>query len=161
MITDKYLEKLNKDYDDLLLSLESLNASYKKCKKIDLKKKFTFEEQESFDSLSSKFARTTDIYTQKILKTIFLILRENPKSFIDKANLAEKLEIIPSADELISVRDLRNEIVHEYVLTELQRIYEGIFLNYTNFISAIDKTNLFVKVRGWVGKSMLNKKSQD
>ena len=65
MITDKYLEKLNKDYDDLLLSLESLNASYKKCKKIDLKKKFTFEEQESFDSLSSKFAEQQTFIRKK------------------------------------------------------------------------------------------------
>ena len=29
-----------------------------------------FEEQESFDSLSSKFARTSDIHAQRILKTI-------------------------------------------------------------------------------------------
>ncbi|MHB1688927.1 MAG: hypothetical protein ACYCVH_16360 [Ignavibacteriaceae bacterium] len=149
MNDENYLNKIKKDFNELNTSFESLKLSFKKCEKIGLKKNYNFEEQESFDSFTSKFSRTSDIYTQKILKTIFLLLRESPKSFIDRANLAEKLEIIPSADDLISIRDLRNEIVHEYMLEELTRIYKEIFSNYNKLILAIDKTREFVNKRNW------------
>jgi hypothetical protein len=145
-----YLLELKKDFGDLLISLESLNSSYDKCKSIGIKDSYNFAEQESFDSLSSKFARTSDIYTQKILKTIFILLREHPKSFIDNANLAEKLEIIPSADELIVIRDLRNEIVHEYKLIELPRIYKEIFSHFNNLVSAVNMTRIFLSDREWI-----------
>ena len=144
-----HLSKLNKDLNDLTTSVESLKISFSKCKKIGIKQEYDFDEQESFDSFTSKFARTSDIYTQKILKTIFILLRETPKSFIDKANLAEKFEVIPSAENLISIRDLRNEIVHEYMLEELPRIYKEMFLNYDNLISSIDKTKEFIAKRNW------------
>ncbi len=82
--------------------------------------------------------------------TIFILLRENPKTFIDRANPAEKLEIIPSADDLISVRDLRNEIIHEYILEELPRIYKEVFSNYNKLISMIDKTKKYANNRNWL-----------
>jgi hypothetical protein len=145
-----YLNKLKKDFNSLDISVESLKISFRKCKGIGIKKNYNFEDQESFDSFTSKFSRTSDIYTQKILITLFMLLRENPKSFIDRSNLAEKLEIIPSADDLISIRDLRNEIVHEYMLEELPRIYKEIFSNYDKLISAIDKTKEFVNNRNWL-----------
>lgn len=143
------LSKLKRDLVDLEYAAEGLTMSFKKCDSIGIKNQYNFEDQESFDSLSSKFARTSDIYTQRILKTIFLLLRENPKSFIDRANLAEKLEIIPSAGNLIMIRDLRNEIVHEYVSSELSRIYKEVLNQYSNLIDAIDRTKKFVQQRGW------------
>ena len=144
-----HLSKLNKDLNDLTTSVESLKISFSKCKKIGIKQEYDFDEQESFDSFTSKFARTSDIYTQKILKTIFILLRETPNSFIDKANLAEKLEVIPYAENLISIRDLRNEIVHEYMLEELPRIYKEMFLYYDSLIMSIDKTKEFISKRNW------------
>jgi hypothetical protein len=150
MNTGNYQLELKNDKNLLLTSVESMELSFEKCFKIGLKNKYNFEEQESFDSLSSKFARVSDIYTQKILKTIFMLLRENPQSFIDKANLAEKLSIIPSAENLIAIRDLRNEIVHEYIIEELPDIYKEIFSQYRNLIDSIKATESFVNERGWV-----------
>jgi uncharacterized protein YutE (UPF0331/DUF86 family) len=76
------------------------------------------------DALSSKFARVSDIYTQKVLKTLLFLLREDAPTFIDRVNLCEKLGIIPSAEELISIRDLRNTIAHEYLSEKLLEIYQ-------------------------------------
>jgi hypothetical protein len=150
MNAKNYQLELKNDINVLLTSVESMELSFKKCMKIGLKNKYNFEEQESFDSLSSKFARVSDVYTQKILKTIFMLLRENPQSFIDKANLAEKLSIIPSAENLIAIRDLRNEIVHEYIIEELPDIYKEIFSKYRNLIDSIKATESFVNERGWL-----------
>ena len=148
-IDQDLLSELHRDINDLVHAAESLTLSYEKCKNIGVKDHYSFEEEESFDSLSSKFARTSDIFTQKVLKTIFLLLRENPKSFIDKVNLAEKLEIISSAEKLILIRDLRNEIVHEYVASELSRIYEEVLGQYSSLIDAVVTTKKNVQERGW------------
>jgi hypothetical protein len=148
--TDKnLLAELRKDMAELEIAIDGLKMSFDKCSHIGIRNYYNFEEQESFDSLTSKFGRTSDIYTQRILKTILLLLRENPKSFIDRANLAEKLEIISSADDLLVVRDLRNEIVHEYVSAELSRIYREVLNQYSNLIDAIVMTKKFIEQRGW------------
>ena len=47
-----------------------LDYSYKKCSKIEIKKTYTEEELESFDSLTSRFARLSDLLIQKIFKMI-------------------------------------------------------------------------------------------
>lgn len=126
----KYLALFKENTDLLLLSKETLSLFFIKCKKIGLKAEYTFEESESFDSLSSKFARTADIFTQKVLKTFFIIVGENPETFIDKANYAEKLHLIPSAEMLKNIRFLRNDIAHEYIPQNLIQLYEDV-LSYT------------------------------
>ena len=127
----KYIDLFNENVLLLLQSKNTLMQSNIKCKKIGLKTTYTFEESESFDSLSSKFARTADIFTQKVLKTFFIILGENPETFIDKANYAEKLQVIPSAEILKNIRFLRNDIAHEYIPENLIQLYEDV-LSYTD-----------------------------
>ena len=84
MNSENYLDELKSDFESLDLAVNSLKMSFDKCKIIGLKTIYNFEEQESFDSFTSKFARTSDIYTQKILKTIFYLLRE---TFIERQTL--------------------------------------------------------------------------
>ena len=52
----------------------------------------------------------------------FALLRESQNTFIDMVNKAEQIELINSADDLINIRDLRNEIAHEYIEEELFEI---------------------------------------
>jgi hypothetical protein len=61
--------------------------------------------------------------TQKVLKTTVLLLREDAPTFIDRMNLCAKLGVIPSAEEMIAVRDLRNMIAHEYATDSLIELY--------------------------------------
>lgn len=121
--TELLQKKLNEDIKRLENSLESFQKSYGICKSIGVKGKYSFEEQESFDSLTSKFSRISDIYIQKILKTVLMIEREDWNTIIDMINLSEKLELINSAEELIMIRDLRNSIVHEYAEEIISQIY--------------------------------------
>jgi len=108
-------------------SLSTLQLSFNKCKKMGLKQNYSFEELESFDSLTSKFARTSDIFTQKVLRSIFIIIREENGTFIDRINKAEKFGFITNADDLIAIRDLRNQIAHEYISEKVVRLFEDIF----------------------------------
>ena len=96
---------------------------------------------ESFESLTSRFARTADILTQKILTTLFILLKEDPRSFIDRANLAEKLGIIDNSSDLQDIRELRNEIAHEYSMRDITEIFDEV-LKYTASLKDILESTL-------------------
>ena len=134
-------ELLKKNIKLINDSLINFKLSIEKCKKIDLSKELTFEEQESFDSLTSKFARISDIYTQKILKSICIVYRENCKTFIDRCNFAEKIGIISDVQLLFDIRDLRNEISHEYIDDLILEIYQNTLDLSDILISIIEDTN--------------------
>jgi len=108
---------------DLDKAIVALDYSYNKCCDIGKKTEYDLEEQESFEALTSRFARATDILTQKALKTLFALLQENVKTKIDAANLAEKLELVENADVLLNIRELRNQIAHEYTRQQLNTLF--------------------------------------
>jgi len=103
--TDNTLELLQQNWQLLSKSVETLGLSVEKCLHIKARAEFSFEEMESIDSLTSKFSRTSDIFTQKVLRGVWALLHEPYEPFIDFMNKAEKLNIIYSADELLNIRD--------------------------------------------------------
>lgn len=109
------VQMLQSEWLLLQASLETLIQSVKKCKTIGVKQEYSFDEQESFDSLTSKFKRTSDLFTQKIIRSIWMLLHESFVPFIDMMNIGEKIRILSSSDQMIGIRDLRNQIAHEYI----------------------------------------------
>lgn len=104
-------------------SMKALAYSYEKCNAIGGKEEYDLEEQESFEALTSRFARTSDILTQKVLKTLFILLQENIRTMIDAANFLEKLKVVETADDLLNIREIRNQIAHEYVEADLRELF--------------------------------------
>ncbi|MGF7139296.1 hypothetical protein [Roseimarinus sediminis] len=83
-MNDQIHKKLLQEEIKLLQkSLETLQLSVEKCMKIGQKDAYSFEEMESFDSLTSEFGRTADIYTQKVIRTSWMLLHEPFLPFID------------------------------------------------------------------------------
>jgi len=138
------IEELKKDFDRLDLAVEMLKYSLQQCLKIGMKTDYSLEELDKFESLTSRFARTGDIYTQKIMKGIIMILREEANTFIDRANLFEKLEI-SSAEDLKLIRDLRNEISHEYKTDDITEIFESVIEYSGKLMEIIERTKRFVE----------------
>ena len=147
MNSQKILRLLHAELVDLSRSAASLEKSVAKCGSLTPSPRQSFEEEESFDALTSKFARTSDMLTQKILKTAVLILREEAPTFIDRMNLCEKLGVIPSARELIEVRDLRNTIAHEYAADNLMEIYADTVKLSPSLLAAVTAATTFVNER--------------
>jgi hypothetical protein len=141
---------LSQNFLKLEASLHSLRRSLQKCRDIGIKEIYSFEESEAFDSLSSKFARTSDIYTQKVLRSIFFLLHEGNLSFIDLAHRAEALNIISNADDLLMVRDVRNQISHEYDDSSLNMIYSRIFDLAQSLEADIENAKLFAVKYQWL-----------
>ncbi len=141
---------LSEEFDMLEKAIHTLKLSVNKCIAIYNKTDYSFEDLESFDSLTSKFSRASDLYTQKIIRTIGILLHEPFVPFIDMLNQAEKLSIIYSADQLFEIRDLRNQITHEYLpdaITELvPDVLEYAILLEKNFKT----TKQFINKRKWI-----------
>jgi hypothetical protein len=104
-------------------AVPSFRRSLQKCRSLDLAGSRSFEVEESLDALTSKFARVSDIFTQKVLKSLVLLTREDAPTFLDRMNLCEKLGVISSSEDLIEIRDLRNQIAHEYLSENLTEVY--------------------------------------
>ncbi len=130
-------EELKEDFSRLDRAVKMLKYSLQRCKKIGMKTDYSLEELDRFESLTSRFARTSDIYTQKVMKGVILILREEANTFIDRANLFEKLEV-SSAEDLKMIRDLRNEISHEYKIDDITEIFEAV-IEYSDKLIKVSK----------------------
>ena len=139
---------LDLNWNVLKQALPSFERSLVKCRDLDFSSPISFETEESLDALSSKFSRLSDIFTQKALKTLIFVLREDAPTFLDRMNLCEKLGIIPSAEEIIAIRDLRNIIAHEYLSENLVEIYMEIIRLSDSLLTAIIETeNFFTKIK--------------
>lgn len=143
------IQLLKEEINLLEKSLETLKLSINKCSVLFGKDEYTFEEMESFDSLTSKFGRTSDLYTQKVLRTIWMLLHEPFVPYIDLLNKAEKMGIIHSADQLLEIRDLRNQITHEYIPEAITDLIPDVLENSTILKENIECTNHFIKNRKW------------
>jgi hypothetical protein len=100
-----------------------LKYSYRKCLKIKTKKNYTLKELDSFENLASRFARLNDIIIQRVLKTIHSIDLDEINTVRDLINLAEKKNLIKSAQKTIEMRELRNSIVHEYIPDVIKSVF--------------------------------------
>lgn len=142
-------EELKEDFTRLGMAIKMLKYSLQRCKEIGVKKDYSLEELDRFESLTSRFARTSDIYTQKVMKGLILILREEANTFIDRANLFEKLEI-SSAEDLKLIRDLRNEISHEYKIDDITEIFETVIEYSDKLIEVIKRTKAFAEKKNLI-----------
>jgi hypothetical protein len=136
---------LKANRDALETALPSFLRSLEKCRAFDLESPLSFEAEESFDALTSKFARVSDIFTQKVLKSFVILTREDAPTFMDRMNLCEKLGVIPSAEDLIDIRDLRNQIAHEYLSNNLIEVYQECLVLSDKLMTAIRSSDPAVK----------------
>ena len=135
---------MKESFNKLDKAVEILEYSLEKCGKIGIKTNYSLEELDVFENLTSRFARAADIYTQKVMKGIAIILREETKTYIDKANLFEKLEVA-DAQDLKLMRDLRNEISHEYKLKDITEMFQPAVEYSGKLIEVVEKTKIFVR----------------
>jgi len=147
MTKDEKLKALLGEYCSILnLSVKTLEASEKRCAVIEVKSPdISMEDSDALDAMTSKFARSADLYTQKLLTTILQIKRSTMPTFVDKMNLCEKVGIIHSALDMIKICDLRNEIAHEYWLDQIREQQEQTLKYISVLISNIEDTKSYLK----------------
>ncbi len=145
-----HIKLLARNWQLLQNSLDTLKKSVEKAKAIGEKDEYTFEEMETFDSLTSKFSRTSDIFLQKIIRTVWELLHEDKMPLIDILNRAEKLEIIHSADDMLEIRDIRNQVAHEYIPEAIQELVPEVIKRSQELENNIKPCKAFLLQRNWI-----------
>lgn len=76
----------------------------------------TDDEIEHIDQMVYRFSKLQDSIGERLFKSLLIFLEEDIKNkpFLDILNRLEQLEILPSKDEWLRLRKLRNELSHEY-----------------------------------------------
>lgn len=138
-------EVLNQELVQLENARDILQYSYEKCCRIGVKIGFTYEELESFEALTSRFARLSDIIIQKILRFFDVLDLEEAGTVRDRINRAEKKGVVESADDFIKIRILRNEIAHEYKPETIYDIFEQVMELAPVLLKSVDSLLLYSK----------------
>jgi uncharacterized protein YutE (UPF0331/DUF86 family) len=134
------VELLKENLNAINLSLDRLMYSFEKCSAVGLKDTYSNEEFETFEAMTSRYARTTDMLINKVLRSLDAVEYIDGGTVIDAANNTEKRGIA-AANELRQLKDLRNLIAHEYVTEKIVRFFDKV-LDFTPLLkSIIEKLN--------------------
>ena len=136
-------EALRHELHELEKAGDILEYSYNKCKTIGIKSDLSTDQLESFEALTSRFARLSDIIIQKILRNFEILDLEEKGTVRDRINRAEKKQVIESADDFIQIRILRNEIAHEYQLETIYSIFEKVVELTPILLKSIDRLTAY------------------
>lgn len=107
---------------------------------------------ERVEAFVGRFGRLQDTVGDKLLPLLLDALGEKTSAAIDNLDRAERLELIESADEWMTMRNLRNQMVHEYVedpvvLTSALQTGHAFV---PALIGAANKMIAEIERRGWV-----------
>ncbi len=84
------------------------------------------EVAEKVEAFVSRFGRLQDHLGEKLLPSMAALVGEKSKTLLDALAIAEKTDLLVSADAFIAARKLRNALVHEY-LHDAQTFLESLF----------------------------------
>lgn len=106
---------------------------------------------ERVEAFVGRFSRLQDTLGDKLLPVLLEVLGEKPTSVIDNLDRAERLGWITSADVWMTIRSIRNQMVHEYVedLTILASAIQTGHSFVPILVAAANKMMLEIESRGW------------
>jgi uncharacterized protein with HEPN domain len=154
---NKYFDQLNKIIETCLIHQKRLEFAFSKIHVLFPLNEESFrslgdEEMAYIDQYIFRFAKYQDLIGGKLIKQILLIEGENVDnlSFRDIFNKAEKIRIAENWEQWFELRQIRNEISHDYpviideVINSLNKIITGLsYLEETYFrcISYLNSKN--------------------
>jgi uncharacterized protein YutE (UPF0331/DUF86 family) len=123
-MTDEIRAVLIENLDGMRKSVLWLKRSYIKCSRIGMKEHYTEDEFDDFENLASRFARMLDVILNRVFRSIDAMELEDGGTLLDVVNRAEKRGIVTSAERIRDLKDLRNDIVHEYETDDLRSLFQ-------------------------------------
>jgi len=105
---------------------------------------------EQLEAFTSRFCRLQDTLGDKLLPTWLDILEEKTPVAIDNLDKAEKIGVLPSVELWLELRQLRNQMIHEYI-EDLDILVDALQAAYKNlgFIVGVAKAiNMDLENRG-------------
>lgn len=143
MMQNDHIEILNEHARSLRDALKWLNRSLEICKKYNIED-LSPEGMDAFEGLTSRFARVCDLLFNKVFRTIFYLEQGEAGTWLDVLLFMEKENIINSARESRVLKELRNDIVHEYAVPDLKLIFKEVMNQSPVLLEYVNAT--FLKV---------------
>lgn len=136
----QHLKLLAEARDELRNSLSWLQRSVQKCSPKDRHHEWTADDYDAFEALTSRFARVSDILLQKFFRALDVVELAEGGTLLDVFLRAEKRGLVESADQFLEIRELRNEISHEYAAEDLAALFEAVLHKSPELIAAVERS---------------------
>jgi len=95
---------------------EALKDSIDHVKELDLTSLYTFRDFEPIDAFFDRFERIIDNLFQSTFRTLYKLENlEDPASLMQLSKFIVSIQIAPSIDFLLEIKQLRNRLAHEYI----------------------------------------------
>ncbi|MCF7970153.1 MAG: hypothetical protein K9L22_03180 [Methylococcaceae bacterium] len=134
---------------ELSVSLEKqlfwLNYSYQQVKDLSAPENFSIEQFNQFENLCSRYARTIDFLVRKVFRCLDDVEFENQGTLIDVVNHAHKRGLFEDIELIRQIKDIRNEIVHEYLDEALQSVFADVLITMPDLIMIACNTLEYVQ----------------
>ncbi len=106
---------------------------------------------ERVEAFVGRFGRLQDTVGDKLLPLLLTALGEKPSAAIDNLDRAERLGLLNSANEWLTMRNLRNQMIHEYVEDPviLNDALQTGHIFVPKLITAANKMCVEIEQRGW------------
>ncbi|SHE20522.1 hypothetical protein [methanotrophic endosymbiont of Bathymodiolus puteoserpentis (Logatchev)] len=118
-----YLQELSVALEKQLFWLD---YSYQQVKDLSKPEHFSIEQFNQFANLCSRYARTIDFLVRKVFRCLDDVEFENQGTLIDVVNHAHKRGLFEDIESIRQIKDIRNEIVHEYLDEALQSVFSDV-----------------------------------
>lgn len=105
---------VKKEVNHLTKTVEKLfktDFSIERAKTLDVDDELS----ERLEAFTSRFARLQDTLGDKLIPNLLDALNEKKRTQIDNLDMAERLGWLPYAEDWQVIRQLRNQMVHEYI----------------------------------------------
>ncbi len=132
-------ENLKTIVEQVIKTKEWLERSINICNAIGIKDDYSETEYDAYENLTSRYSRTIDILINKLYRAIDSVEFEEQGSIIDTINRAERRNLIESVNSLREMKDLRNEIAHEYVTEKLDKLFKEVFDKSQELLKIVEK----------------------
>ena len=139
MVKKDYKLILKENIKQLNLAKKHLEASFSRCQTLNIKKPKSEDDIIQFEALTSRFTRAADMLIHKVYRSIDAVELIEGGTLIDVINRAEKRNVIDSAITMRTIKDLRNDIAHEYIAECLRLLHEEVFSYVPILIDCINK----------------------
>lgn len=122
-----------------------LDISFQQTKKIGVKKDYSIEEFGLWETLCSRFARSIDFLIRKMFRTIDDYEFENQGTLIDTINNAHKRNFFETIEEIRVMKDIRNNISHEYIEEALKDIFSEVIDATPKLLKIMKNTLVYIE----------------
>ena len=101
------------------------------------------EELERLESLASRFARLSDLLTQRLMRLVDDLELMASGTLLDRIRRAEKRLWVDDAATLVRIRELRNMIAHEYAADSLVELYTAVANLAPELLAIVPKARIY------------------